>query len=498
VTVPDGSENDWNFKLFLDGVLVGDGLGLTGADGILNFGTLQDPGAYKIVETTQTTWDPTDCQSDVNSANNQDCTSFTVCEFDVSYPANAGDLFTCTFTNTQRGKIIVEKQTEPDASLQSFEFDTSYDDANFFLTDGQSDDSGFLVPDSYTVQEIVPAAWDLTVLTCTEDQAENSTTSLETATASITLDPGETVTCVFTNTERGMADVTKTVDGLPPTGDQSFDFQIRQGASPDSVGIAVAAATANATSNVEVPFVCVAGDPPCRDVEGVAKLVPGDYQFCEVNVMPGWTSNIKDFVNAFPLIQINGDFFVPDENDPMHDNSVYCAPFTLAAGDTVSFAVDNTPPPGGDARTPGFWKNWSECTGGNQDDVLGDSIECSVSGFFWIGNAQVDECYEAVSLLDMRMIDESLRGKKKANDACYLLASKLLAARLNTTPCIGANNCAALQGVISDANQLLVDEEFDGTNNKCLTSKYDRYSEAIDYAEQLDAYLNNEPGSLCN
>ena len=39
------------------------------------------------------------------------------------------------FTNTQHGKIIVEKQTIPDGSAASFEFDTSYGD-NFFLTDG--------------------------------------------------------------------------------------------------------------------------------------------------------------------------------------------------------------------------------------------------------------------------------------------------------------------------------------------------------------------------
>ena len=54
--------------------------------------------------------------------------------------ARPGETVTCTFTNTQRGKIIVEKQTLPDGSSQSFEFDPSYG-ANFFLTDGQQNDA---------------------------------------------------------------------------------------------------------------------------------------------------------------------------------------------------------------------------------------------------------------------------------------------------------------------------------------------------------------------
>jgi hypothetical protein len=341
----------------------------------------------------------------------------------------------------------------------------------------------------YSVSEInIPAGWLLTSATC-DDGSDPS---------AINLDPGETVTCVFSNRCRGDVDVTKTVEGQPPTGAESFDFEIRQGASTTSQGTIIAAATTDAVNNVNVPFVCADGDPPCRDVEGVAKLVPGTYQFCEANVYPGYTTDIRDWANAFPLPEVTSTMFVPNAVDPMVDNSFYCVDFTLDPCGTVSFAVDNTPPPGGDARTPGYWKNWSACTGGGQDDVLGESIACSDMGFFPIGLVQVDECYEAVSLLDMRQIAMNLKGKKMASDACYLLASKLLAAELNTTDCIGAKDCPDLQAAMTAAQQLLVDEGFVGTNNKCLTSKDPGYSDAIDLAEDLDDYLNNIPGSFCN
>ena len=49
----------------------------------------------------------------------------------------------------------------PDGSLESFEFDPSYG-ANFMLKDGQQNDSGLLVPASYTVEELAKAGWDLT------------------------------------------------------------------------------------------------------------------------------------------------------------------------------------------------------------------------------------------------------------------------------------------------------------------------------------------------
>ena len=56
----------------------------------------------------------------------------------------AGETVTCTFTNTKQARIVVQKQTDPDGSAQSFSFSASYDADGFSLSDGQSNDSGDL------------------------------------------------------------------------------------------------------------------------------------------------------------------------------------------------------------------------------------------------------------------------------------------------------------------------------------------------------------------
>ena len=51
-------------------------------------------------------------------------------------------------------------------------------------------DSGWLVPGSYSVAELALVGWDLTSATCSDKSPVTA----------ISLQAGETVTCVFTNT----------------------------------------------------------------------------------------------------------------------------------------------------------------------------------------------------------------------------------------------------------------------------------------------------------
>ena len=89
------------------------------------------------------------------------------------------------------GKIIVDKVTDPTDSLVDFEFSPSWT-SNFFLADATTpEDSGWLLPGSYSVSEIVPPGW--TLLSAVTDDDDGSDPG------SITLDPGETVTVTFTN-----------------------------------------------------------------------------------------------------------------------------------------------------------------------------------------------------------------------------------------------------------------------------------------------------------
>ena len=80
-----------------------------------------------------------------------------------------GDQVTCSFTNTRRGHIIVDKITVPSGDTTNFFFSPSgfNNDADFPLADATAPfESAALVPGIYSVAEIVPVGWDLTGLSC--------------------------------------------------------------------------------------------------------------------------------------------------------------------------------------------------------------------------------------------------------------------------------------------------------------------------------------------
>src|ERR1044071_4501524 len=67
-------------------------------------------------------WDLTNVQVVSGDIDNGSTTSGSTATLDL----DAGEVITVRFTNTQRGQIIVEKQTNPDGSVETFEFDPSY------------------------------------------------------------------------------------------------------------------------------------------------------------------------------------------------------------------------------------------------------------------------------------------------------------------------------------------------------------------------------------
>jgi hypothetical protein len=118
-------------------------------------------------------------------------------------------------------KIITVKQTDPDGDTTKFDFAASWDtgaNPDFQLADGESNDSGFLQPGTYSVTETTPTGWDLTSATCDDGSAPGS----------ITLDAGEIVTCTFNNQKDANIIVVKQTD---PDGDTAdFDFVTDYGA----------------------------------------------------------------------------------------------------------------------------------------------------------------------------------------------------------------------------------------------------------------------------
>lgn len=100
-----------------------------------------------------------------------------------------GETVTCTFAHEQMGRVVVRKVTTPPNTGQLFTFTADYDPDGFTLADGQSNTSELLPPGDYTVSETVPPGWAQSSATCDDGSAP----------AAITLNPGETVTCTFTN-----------------------------------------------------------------------------------------------------------------------------------------------------------------------------------------------------------------------------------------------------------------------------------------------------------
>ena len=139
-------------------------------------------------------------------------------------PVEAGDAWTCTFTNTQRGTIVIEKATDPAGVDQDFAFTNTIGIGGFTLNAGDpataSRTVSDLEPGPYEVSEVVPAGWDLGDISCDDD---DSTGDTDTATATFDVAAGETVTCTFTNTELATLTIAKVTDPVD-SGADSFDF----------------------------------------------------------------------------------------------------------------------------------------------------------------------------------------------------------------------------------------------------------------------------------
>jgi hypothetical protein len=180
-------------------------------DGELAFPDLL-PGSYTVHETAQTGWTLTGvtCQGAAASTVTPDGDGVVI---DLA----GGEDLVCTFTNTEKGRIVVDKVTDPAGSLQQFEFDPSWA-ANFFLADGDAPrDSGLLEAGDYSLAEIdLPADWILTGASCTVTDPVSGAPDPKAARlapgemegaamdpAAITLGPGETVTCIFENFHPG-------------------------------------------------------------------------------------------------------------------------------------------------------------------------------------------------------------------------------------------------------------------------------------------------------
>lgn len=185
------------------------------------------PGTYNVTETPLAGWDLTDlsCQ-DPNGNSTVDIITGT-----VTINLDAGETITCTYENTARGQIDIIKATTP-SSTNIFEFShdvvgNTVPASPFDLAAGTPQSFLEVLPGSYQITETDPTpAYDLNDIICLDGVGNvvDSSVDIIARTATVNVDPGETVQCQFFNIERGSLTVVKqlSVDGPSPVGD--FDF----------------------------------------------------------------------------------------------------------------------------------------------------------------------------------------------------------------------------------------------------------------------------------
>src|SRR5207244_2862161 len=124
------------------------------------------PGSYSVSEAVPAGWDLTglSCASSLGTS------TVTTTAPPVAGPGTAtasitlaaNDTVTCTFTDTKRGQIVVDKVTSPSGDPTSFSFSTTCTGyASFSLTDAAPTHRYSELPGSYSVSEAVPAGWVL-------------------------------------------------------------------------------------------------------------------------------------------------------------------------------------------------------------------------------------------------------------------------------------------------------------------------------------------------
>jgi hypothetical protein len=180
------------------------------------------------------------------------------------------------------------------------------------------------------------------------------------------------------------------------------------------------------------------------------------------------------------------------------DNSVVCQNFTAVAGETTTFNVNNTPPPGGRALTIGYWKNWASCTTSSTkkkpvlDQTLAKAEPTGIvvaTGYLVLHGSTATpnvapDCAKATALLNK----SNFSGKKLASDPAFNMAAQLVAAELNYVA--GAEPVPAATTAITQAIALLTKYQFTGNGYTGKISAADAAAMNA-LATTLDKYNNN-------
>jgi CSLREA domain-containing protein len=134
---------------------------------------------------------------------------------------DAGETVTCTYTNRKRGRVVVQKSAV--GGDGTFSYTGGLGSFPITTSGGTGSQVFDVVPGVYTVTEVTPppTGWDFVGVACVDPDGGTTTSGM---TANIDVDPGETVTCTYTNRKRGRIAVRKITDPNPDPTDTRFAF----------------------------------------------------------------------------------------------------------------------------------------------------------------------------------------------------------------------------------------------------------------------------------
>jgi hypothetical protein len=171
----------------------------------------QDAGSYTVTESVTTGYDLIDitCSGDDNQVIGTDSDAdFTAGDTAVTIDLDAGENVTCTYTNEKDASITIIKDVNPEPDGTDFAFTglagfSLDDDAEATLSNTKSalDQN----PGTYVIGESTNANYTLKTISCSGDDNQvigtDSDADFTAGDTSVTidLDPGENVTCTFTN-----------------------------------------------------------------------------------------------------------------------------------------------------------------------------------------------------------------------------------------------------------------------------------------------------------
>ena len=283
----------------------------------------------------------------------------------------AGQTINCTFYNIEKGKILVNKVTDPSGNPQDFDFELetpSYSIDTFSLSDADTPyNSGLLLPGTYSVSEDAITGWSLTSTAC-DDGSDPS---------SITLDPGETIICTFTNSMLPTLTLEKTVVKDNGGNATAADFQGKINGDNVSWGVSVTLTpgdyTASETTQVTGYEASDWGQDCAED--GSVTLTYGDNKICTItnDDQPAQITLTKVVNND------HGGNAVSDDFDLTIDSVVVLSGSTTNVNSNTAHTLSETVLTGYEFESIGGDAKCPSVLGGTVTLNEGEHISCTIT-----------------------------------------------------------------------------------------------------------------------